>query len=123
MKRPGLTEAMRRALERGEYSRAALQAAIDAGFINEDPSAEWLTPRGQAALAAPRVTAAELAVLTYLEEGIGTSPRYSAWLSCERNGWIDFNNGYECWDFTPAGTTALNNIRAASGSPDWREQS
>ena len=114
MKRQGLTEAMRRALSNLDGNRAVMERLCELGLIawnNEGAGQDgWhYTPRGQAALAAPRMTAAELETLS---DTMHASPR--ALERLRKRGW---------WDdgITPAGTTALNNIRAASGSPDWKE--
>jgi hypothetical protein len=64
---PGLTAAMRRFLESlqngSNYipTERTYREAYEMGFTS--PGGGQLTPRGQAALAAPRMTAAELAML------------------------------------------------------------
>lgn len=79
-----------------------------------------LTPRGQAALEAPRVTAAEYICLLTAEKLEGTRSVSVRWISpadqrVQELGWVTFGR------LTKAGTTALNNVRAASGSADWKE--
>jgi len=121
MKRPGLTEAMEywlRMVARGRASNVSqkvINKLIEAGLIDRD---ENITPRGQAALAAPRVTAAEYEGLCEAEKGWTPTPARM------RNrlhslGWV-VGLGIYASHLTPAGTTALNNIRAASGSPEWK---
>jgi hypothetical protein len=107
-------------------------AVCEQGFAAMQCGFRMLTPRGFAALAAPRVTAAEFWLLKTLEHRgqfilNTTSPQQMAarWRTfdrlCER-GWVEANltPGNIGVDLTPAGTTALNNIRAASGSPEWK---
>lgn len=132
-KPPGLTEAMRRVLEdmrRGvtapgmsramhqRLSAAALIAPASLQIHMETGAKDVLTPRGQAALAAPRVTALELESLCAVErsgirQGLGDR-------RLDRESWITRDYVGAPWKLTPAGTAALNNVRAASGSPEWK---
>ena len=123
---PGLTEAMRRALSNLDGNRAVMERLCELGLIREVfPGDYRITPRGQAALAAPRVTVAELAMLERLESWSGivhgrdittAANLHMRGLACafKSGGFIKVRK-------TDAGTTALNNIRAASGPPEWKE--
>jgi len=130
MKRPGLTEAMRRKLLLVAQGQNILQrdwnALCEQGFAAMQCGFRMLTPRGFAALAAPRVTAAELAMLERLESWEGTIHGRDVTIakSLRKKGLAlcGFgSSGYRRAKITPAGTTALNNIRAASGSLDYKE--
>jgi len=87
------------------------------------PGGGQLTPRGHAALAAPRMTKAELALLTRIGDGSMSVRRG------ERRVALRLNRRrlalYDLFDETiqivDAGRIALNNVRAAMGSPDWKE--
>ena len=118
---PGLTAAMRKMLEELASPElyigrgADLKRLVDAGFARKAiDHMHFITPRGQAALAAPRMTAAELSLLERIEKDPNATLDlgYSA-LHCK--GWVEFGA------LTPAGLTALNNMRAAMGSAEWRE--
>jgi hypothetical protein len=135
----GLTPAMRRCLDdlrAGHVSSNAMYLkAVDAGFVREElsertPLSKRITPRGHAALAAPRMTQAELDMLC----GIDVNPCFSCygheWAMAHkfsRAGWIeqwtigDIPGGEALIYLTPAGRIALNNVRAAIGSPDYKE--
>jgi len=115
MKRPGLTEAMRRALVSGSHSPAMQEKLRALGLVAPQRGFLQITPRGQAALAAPRVTAAELAMLERIERG-GTPDRIDRVVyALMDKGWMVAGK------LSDTGTTALNNVRAASGSPEWKE--
>lgn len=142
MKRPGLTPAMRRALEnardhgdtafdlRGRSAYGGhvkvLMALRNRDLLDPkgDPS-----PRGHAAIAAPRVTAAELAMLeflaavkvAYVRGGDVVMARKLSRIRRDGTYFVSFDCATRRAFLTPAGTTALNNVRAASGSADWRE--
>jgi hypothetical protein len=82
-----------------------------------------VTPRGHAALAAPRMTQAELETLENCEADLYVTIRMPSgheWrtLGRFRNAGLVSPLGFS---LTPAGRTALNNVRAAMGSPDWKE--
>lgn len=133
----GLTKAMRNALEhaqRGYYDLIKRPTWIR---INEEELVDRngrLTTRGHAALAAPRMTKAELKLLELMERpshepaghalgwiAIGSTQRRTA-QRLRRSGLATFDC-MDCWNgrLNTAGRTALNNVRAAMGSPDWKE--
>lgn len=121
----GLTKAMREALENPGREGTAYKRAVAAGFLVTGKvfyeGFGWgeglkLTPRGHAALAAPRMTKAELCSL----EGVEINGICFAKAGLNK-GWIERDSDYSPWRLTPAGRTALNNVRAAMGSPDWKE--
>jgi len=131
MKRPGLTEAMRRTIECPRHAANGIRSkAIAAGFItmerdDDDPSnyvGYPITPRGQAALAAPRVTAAEYELLARIRQGLRhlQGAEYRTFKSMREKGWVCTGRLSADPELTDAGTTALNNVRAASGSPEWK---
>ena len=110
----GLTKAMREALERVHQNAADITPAMrvklcERGLVYFAGLCTLLTSRAHAAPAAPRMTQAELEALS---DTMHASPR--ALERLRRRGW---------WDggITPAGRTALNNVRAAMGSPDYKE--
>jgi hypothetical protein len=114
----GLTKAQERALRNyGDASDRMLAALVRDGFLVDAPMNCYdLTPRGHAALAAPRMTDEQYTTLALIEghgEAVVTHPRIYA--TFVRNGWVSYRR------ITPAGRTALNNVRAAMGSPDWKE--
>jgi hypothetical protein len=76
------------------------------------------TKRGHAALAAPRMTQGEYMLLECLDAGMWTGARV-VWQSCIDHGWVD--NTSTPWRLTTAGRIALNNVHAAIGSPEYRE--
>jgi hypothetical protein len=94
--------------------------AYNYGFVRiMEPGIYELTPRGQAALAAPRMTAAELAMLERLDapllsESIGGRD-WKVIDGLVERGWV------AGMYLTPAGLTALNNMRAAMGSAEYKE--
>lgn len=84
----------------------------------ETGAQDVLTPRGQAALAAPvSITPMQLQVLEWLEADYEIlTTHINSFTACCRKGWVNEDGS----DLSDAGTTALNNIRAASGSPEWK---
>lgn len=121
-KKPGLTEAMERDLRlvaqgNSESVREhGIGRLFDAGLVDFD---ENITPRGQAALAAPRVTAAELEYMDVTMNEGTPSPNTAMAKRIIAKGWAQYTPGL--WvQFTSAGRTA-NNVRAASGSAEWKE--
>ena len=83
-----------------------------------------VTPRGHAALAAPRMTQAEYDGLKWLSTyivryAIGHRRRMMRRLSSR--GFANFDPFTGDASINDAGRTALNNVRAAIGSPDWKE--
>lgn len=120
----GLTKARREALERVHQNAADITPAMrvklcERGLVYFAGLCTLLTSRGHAARAAPRMTQAELAYLIEIDR---TGERRGA------NGALIDKKGYAerdyvggPWRLTPAGRTALNNVRAAMGSPDWKE--
>lgn len=129
----GLTKAQR------EWIETLRARAIERGWVAVDPNDKgrrFITPRGHAALAAPRMTQAEYDAMRGIEERHKCSSyRYKHQISSvvfnrmERAGWITKEPNIDGWvELTPAGRTALNNVRAAMpgewrqvGSPDWKE--
>jgi hypothetical protein len=110
---------MRRGLrDPKDANGATLQRLFDLGLIDEPNRHASRTPRGQAALAAPRVTALELESLCAVERsGIrwgGKDGRLDV------DGWITRDYVGAPRKLTDAGNTDLNNNRAASGSPEWK---
>lgn len=119
----GLTKAQRLALESlrdyGHWPRSirtrAMRSALNAaGLVRYGPTNPYeLTPRDHAALAAPRMTDEQYTALALIEghgEAVVTHPRVYA--TFVRNGWVSYRR------ITPAGRTALNNVRAAMPG-DW----
>lgn len=103
--------------------RTMLRALHTAKLIDDEGRPNT---RGHAALAAPRVTAAELAMLERCETlGRGNlivlpnGPEFETLRRLKDRDWIT-SAFVDCF-LTPAGRTALNNVRAAMGSPDWKE--
>ena len=117
----GLTKAREKALrDYGNASDRMLSELVRGGFLEDAPMNCYnITPRGHAARAAPRMTQAEYDWLCYIESGAeGTpSPMYTRLFN---RGWIEPATA-GLTRLTPAGRTALNNVRAAMGSPDWKE--
>lgn len=121
----GLTKAMRDALEhrrKGTWfvvSKATQQRAEQAGFIEARMLGnEGLSPRGHAALAAPRMTQAEYDGLKWLSTyivryAIGHRLRMVRRLSSR--GFANFDPFTGDASINDAGRTALNNVRAAMG--------
>lgn len=115
----GLTKAQR------EWIETLRARAIERGWVAVDPNDKgrrFITPRGHAALAAPSMTQAELDTLLLAEE-FDHARDVIVWDAgavarrCQRKGWVANREG-----LTPAGRTALNNVRAATGSPDYKEE-
>jgi hypothetical protein len=101
--------------------------AIAAGFITKEREGNRVsfptTPRGQAALAAPRMTAAELQMMEWADAGkrIPTALMLiRAYESLWSKGWLEPDEAAG-GKLTPAGLTALNNMRAAMGSAEYKE--
>lgn len=117
----GLTKARERALRNyGDAPDRMLAALVRDGFLVDAPMNCYdLTPRGHAALAAPRMTDCQFHCLQWIESGFAQSwrPRGQTINDCVSKGWLESG----VWSLTPAGRTALNNVRAARGSPDWKE--
>jgi hypothetical protein len=86
-----------------------------AGFIDRS---EVVTPRGKAAFEAPTMTRKEYDMLVRIENGHSAAAYYTMaqYTPIKERGWAS--------DFclTPAGLTALNNMRAAMGSAEYQEQ-
>ena len=119
----GLTKAMLRDLEyyrdgKGECASYGLfDRLCDMGLVDRS---EWiLTPRGHAALAAPRMTQGEDDVLAALAVGnvLWATHRSAVLTRCERRGWVHDATVSLPMGLTPAGRTALNNVRAAMPGP------
>jgi len=123
----GLTKAMRDGLElasRGYIDlikRPTWVRLREAELVDLDGK---LTPRGHAAWVAPRMTQAELTMLEraeadgamYYDTSRPLTAQCLVLRNARKNGWLDCGRS-----LTPAGRTALNNVRAAMGSPDWKE--
>lgn len=124
----GLTKAQDRALRYLDGNRRMMEHLFDAGLIawNNTGGGQdgWYhTPRGHAALAAPRMTHGQFQWLCFLEAVHCARPRGSD-RATDKNmrsaGFVEVrDDGFSV--LTPAGRTALNNVRAAMGSPDWKE--
>lgn len=121
----GLTKAMREALTDWLNAPSAIRwRAYKAGF-----STDWLrnaeiTPRGRAALAAPRMTQAEYDALKWLSTYIvryAINHRLRMIRHLSSRGFANFDPLTRDASINDAGRTALNNVRAAMGSPDWKE--
>lgn len=127
----GLTKAMRRALEAAKCVcplGRMYDALIRRGLITSNRTAEFgftheITPRGHAALAAPRMTQAELETLENCEADLYVTLRMPSgheWLTLGRLRDAGFVSPLG-FSLTPAGRTALNNVRAAMGSPEYKD--
>ncbi len=122
----GLTKAMREALEKWPCRSAAMRWRLhDAGLVDLFGTRWGITPRGHAALAAPRMTQAEYDMLENAEQSNCRGPFKAAhsavrWRLVDRL-WLRCVGGAYSDTLTPAGRTALNNVRAAMGSPDCKE--
>lgn len=121
MKRPGLTPAMRRALELstgGKWpSRDVLLKARTLGLVTFEcwKSEYEITPRGHAALAAEPMTPAEYELLEAITDP-NAVVHYATrvWSACLQKGWVALKlSRFDLPKLTPAGRTQLNNIRAA----------
>lgn len=119
----GLTAAMRKALENPGHADTCWKRAVAAGFLRNArihyAGFGWgegleLTPRGHAALAAPRMTQAELGLMERIEVSAYAALElgYSA-LHCK--GWVSEGA------LTPSGLKALNDVRAATGSELYKD--
>lgn len=127
----GLTKAMRRALERLWYDAANAtphmrKTLCDLGLIRIWPGdvLDTITPRGHAALAAPRMTQAEYSALSWIENNGPTKLEYVLNWRLEERGFLSVSL-FDCrptFFITPAGRTALNNARAAMPG-EWKELS
>lgn len=126
----GLTKAQDRALRDFYHASPNMLTTLhDLGLINSPTPHTDYTPRGHAALAAPRMTQAELALLELMERSshafgwivIGSTKRRTA-QRLRKSGLAEFDCA-DCWNgrLNAAGRTALNNVRAAMGSPDWKD--
>ena len=96
--------------------------ALHAGKLIDDEGRP--TKRGHAAIAAPRMTQAEYDALKWLSTyivryAIGHRRRMMRRLSSR--GFANFDPFTGDASINDAGRTALNNVRAAMGSPDWKE--
>jgi len=116
----GLTKAREKALrDYGNASDRMLSELVRGGFLEDAPMNCYnITPRGHAALAAPRMMKKEYVFLSWIERGewAAYSPaNQRIFDSCTKQGWVNLDG------LTVAGRTALNNVRAAMGSPDWKE--
>lgn len=129
----GLTKAIERALDyakRGRYDlikRPTWVRLREAELVDRDGK---LTPRGHAALAAPRMTQAEYDAICHMDkyrafsrdEPVPYSSRQVRLVKrLEERGFVGNGTEYDFSWLTPVGRTALNNVRAAMGSPDWKE--
>lgn len=132
----GLTPAMRTMLEWyarptakrfeqplwGASDSRTLNMLVDLGLFNRY---HWtLTPRGHAALAAPKMTQAEYELLEWAEFGLLNRVLFGA-RARVRHGlidklWIRCGGGLPD-ELTPSGLKALNNVRAAIASADYKE--
>jgi len=127
----GLTKAMRGALEcvrdfgcLPDKADRCGKRLIDAHLATPINPGEWIIlPRGHAALAAPRMTQAELETLENCEDDLYVTIRMPSGHEWRTLGHLR-DAGFVSplgFSITPAGRTALNNVRAAMGSPDWKE--
>lgn len=113
----GLTKAMRRALEKWPAISVAMRWKLYfAGFAILG-SAGGLTPRGHAALAAPRMTQAELVALEWYANG-QTGPLRPHGKTINR---LCSQKWYRDGELTPSGLKALNDVRAAMGSELYKD--
>lgn len=130
----GLTKAMREALERVHQNAADITPAMrvklcERGLVYFAGLCTLLTSRGHAARAAPRMTQNEYEVLAILDAFDGRAkilhgPDATSARSLYRRGFCTYgfgSSGKRAAAITPTGRTALNNVRAAMGSPDWFE--
>jgi hypothetical protein len=121
---PGLTAAMERGLiDRSTANCTTLQRLYDRGLISDLSRMSEVTPRGQAALAAPRMTAAELRIMEWAgaEKRIPTGLMLTrAYRSLWNRFWLEPDEATG-GKLTPAGLTALNNMRAAMGGAEYKE--
>lgn len=123
----GLTKARQRALEtwkRGGCVQLRMLTSLMDDGLAQYVAGEPLTPRGHAALAAPRMTVSQFRILAYLESGSWPDDRSvsssSAWRSCADKGWIEYESDFD-WGLTPSGLKALNDVRAATGSELYKD--
>ena len=116
----GLTKARERDLRLVLGGRASIipqgriNGLTNAGFLD---ASENVTPRGRAALAAPRMTQKEYVFLSWVERGewaVYSPANQRIFDSCSKQGWVNLGG------LTPAGRTALNNVRAAMPG-EWKE--
>lgn len=117
----GLTPARRRALEDRSRDWPQDEFLRSAGLIDGLIGAR--TPRGHAALAAPKMTQAEYDLLCASERGeLGreTFPSGEQWRTFDRMCERGYINRYKAWELTPSGHKALNDVRAAIGSAEWK---
>ena len=122
----GLTKAMREALERVHQNAADITPAMrvklcERGLVYFAGLCTLLTSRGHAALAAPRMTQAEFHYMDVVMNETAPSPDTAMAKRIIAKGWGQCSPRAWWVQFTPAGRTALNNVRAAMGSPDWKE--
>jgi len=120
----GLTKAMRDGLElasRGYIDlikRPTWVRLREAELVDLDGK---LTPRGHAAWVAPRMTPGEFHYMNVVMNESTPSPDTAMAKRIIAKGWGQCSPSAWWVQFTPAGRTALNNVRAAMGSPDWKE--
>jgi hypothetical protein len=96
---------------------ASIQAHMETGVR------VWAAPRGHSALSAPKMTRKEYECLCALEQctqrGLVLWTRDGQWARgydrCKAAGWANFG------EISDAGSKALNDMRAADGSSDWKE--
>jgi len=122
----GLTKAMRAALEnKGAVPRRTFDRARRLGLLGDIGLGVFrLTPRGHAALAAPRMTQGEYDVLTNADQ-LNFRPPFSPQESRIRWSlinklWMKSGEGLSDW-LTPSGLKALNDVRAATGSELYKD--
>lgn len=108
----GLTPAMREALESRKATGALAKRLYALGLID---CIGYITPRGHAALAAPKMTRSELCSL----EGVERSGICFAKGGLDK-GWIERDSDWSPWRLTTTGHKALNDVRAAIGSEEWK---
>lgn len=128
--KPGLTAAMRRGLEfPSDATRSTRIHLCSLGLIREVfPGDFRRTPRGHSALAAPRMTAAELNLLErvaairemYVYGGDVTTARKLWRIRSDGSYFVSFDCVTRQTFITHAGRKALNDIRAAMGDERWK---
>lgn len=138
MKSLGLTPAMRAALEdvragkpisvkneqRLLAARLVVPASIQAHM--ETGVRVWVAPRGHSALAAPSMTRGEYEMMSSVDKtgeafALGNPPEVRTFGRLLKRGWLCLAPITERPTFTPSGSKALNDMRAAEGSEEWKQ--
>ncbi|MBA8886101.1 hypothetical protein FHW12_000292 [Dokdonella fugitiva] len=129
----GLTKAEMSGLQYIRGDHECMPTAATFGRLHDrglcTPGGGQLTPRGHAALAAPRMTQAEYKVLElcidkHVDLILQRAGSLKSWKALRDAGYIGYEVDGDYLQIVcifPAGRTALNNVRAAMGSPDWKE--